>query len=443
MEPLIRCVVVVVLVFAMPMLAQAQVTPHSKRVLQQEITRSKAVEVNPAVINRAVERLPEPDSQPAPTPESAEPSPGVAEPAPAAADATAAEETTPEAAAVIPRPHRGQLLYVRLDAPAEKVAQTLLAEQVAAVDTESTSTLQSFQGAVRQLAEDDQEVQLKSYVLVGQPLQYDPQSKQSVGTVLVGVADLFGEGGPRSLTVPLQFEVLESALVDPHQVALQATSPPYQRIRVTSRVIGQPVTLRIASNFSLEGVSVQVPVEPTLIVDVDGDTLRAFGMQTAKVTVRAIGGNTRPQGAVTLSAPHAFLPDPAPPAFDEQGIARATMRTDSPGEIVVTAVAAGYSPGTSLPVKVIWPWPTLVATCVGGFIGGFVRLAGRIRRGMNVGRFIVGLVVSVFVGVIVFALYVVGVKLLPVSFSVEIGDIFAFAAASLAGWLGTGVLPQK
>jgi hypothetical protein len=443
MNLLIRRFVVVVLISASSMLAQAQVTQQSKRVLQRDITRSKAVEVDPAVINRAAERLPEPVPEPAPPPESAEPPPGVAEPAPAPAEAAAAEAATPVVGDVIPRPHRGQLLYVRLDPPAEQVAQTLLAEQVAAVDTQSAGTLKSFQGAVRQLAEDHQEVQLKSYVLVGQPLQYDPASKLSVGTVLVGVADLFGEGGPRSLTVPLQFEVLESALVDPHQVALQVTSPPYQSIRVTSRVIGQPVTLRIASNFSLEGVSVQVPVEPTLIVDVDGDTLRAFGMQTAKITVSAIGGNTKPQGTVSLSAPRAFLPDPAPPAFDEQGIARATMRTDSPGEIVVTAVAAGYSPGTSLPVKVIWPWPTLVATSAGGFIGGFVRLAGRVRKGMNVGRFIVGLVVSIFVGVIVFALYVVGVKLLPVSFSVEIGDVFAFAAASLAGWLGTGVLPQK
>lgn len=422
------------------MLALAQTPAQARRELQQQITRSRAVPVDPAVIQRAADVAPGVATPPAATPDPATLPPDAA--APPVAAPPAAVMTPLAAAAAAPRLLRGQLLFVPLDAPTERAANALLAEQVAATESDGTESLQSFEGAVRQLAEDDEEVQLKSYVLVGQPLQYDAQTGQFVGTVLIGVADLFGAGSPRSLTVPLQFEVLESALVDPHQVALQVTSPPYQRIRVASRVIGQPVTLRIASNFSREGVSVRVPVEPTLIVDVDGDRLRAFGMQTTQVTVRAIGGDARPQGTVSIRAPGAFLPDPDPPEFDEFGIARATLRTDSPGELVVTAVAAGYSPGASSPVSVIWPWPTMAATGLGGFIGGFVRLAGRIRRGMHMGPFVVGLIVSILVGVIVFALYVVGVKLLPVTFSVEMGDIFAFAAAALAGWLGVGVLPR-
>jgi hypothetical protein len=345
-------------------------------------------------------------------------------------------------AAVVSRVNSGELLYVPLDPPDEMAARQLLTEQVAAVQPESATSLQSFDGAVRQLAEDNDEIELKSYVLVGQPLQYDPHERLFIGTVLIGVADLFGHGGPRSLTVPLQFEVLESALVDPYRVALRGTSPPYERIRVASRVVGQPVTLRIASNFSREGVSLQVPVEPTLIVDVDGDRLRAFGLQTTQLTVQAVGGAGTPRGTVTIRAPGGFLVDEEPAKFDEHGIARATLRTDSPGELVVSAVAAGYAPGRSPPVHVIWPWPTLVATSLGGLIGGFVRLAGRIRRGMKVGQFVVGLIVSILVGIIVFALYVVGVKVLPVTFSVELGDVFAFSAAALAGWLGVHVLPR-
>jgi hypothetical protein len=365
-------------------------------------------------------------------------------PPPAEAAATAAPvHAAPAAeAVVVSKLAHGQLAYVQLAPPQEQAAQLLLNEKVAAAGPDKLNSLQSFQGAVRQLATDDREIQLKSYVLVGQPLQYVAETGQFVGTILVGVADLFDDGGPRVLTVPLQFEVLESALADPARVSLTETSPPYERIRVTSGVVGQPVTIRIASNFSREGVSVSLPVEPTLLVSIDGGNLRAFGMQTTRVTVTAVGGITRAGMPVQLSAPGAFLPDVNLPKFDDDGIARATLRTDNTGLVTVTAMAAGYTPGSNR-VNVIWPWPTLLATCLGGLIGGFVRLAPRMRKGIKVGQFIVGLVISAFLGVIVFALYVVGVKLLPVTFSVEIGDIFAFAAAALAGWIGTAVLPQR
>jgi len=424
-----------------PASAGPQTTPQARRELQQQITRSRAEVVDPAVIQRAAETVPPsaPPSAPADAPAAAA-SPATVTPQPQLSVTTLTASAFPSA---IRRVNPGELLYVPLDERTESAAETLLKEQVAASESHSHATLTSFGGAVRQLSADNQEVQLKSYVLVGQPLQYDRHAEQFIGTVLVGVADLFGgSGGPRSLTVPMQFEVLESALVNPQRVALEATSPPYQSIRVTSRVLGEPVVLRVASNFSREGVTVTIPVEPTLIVNVDGNRLRAFGMQTTRLSVRAVGAGSAPQGAVTLRAPGAFLEHPEPLTFDASGTAHATLRTDSPGEVTVSAFAAGYAPGSSLPVLVIWPWPTLAATGIGGLVGGFVRLAGRIRRGMNLGQFILGLIVSILVGMIVFALYVVGVKVLPVSFSVEVGDIFAFAAAALAGWFGVAVLPK-
>jgi hypothetical protein len=60
---------------------------------------------------------------------------------------------------------------------------------------------------------------------------------------------------------------------------------------------------------------------------------------------------------------------------------------------------------------------------------------------MNVAAFLVALLISVLLGVLVFALYVLGVNVLPVKFGVQVGDLLAFAAAALAGWLGTSVLP--
>jgi hypothetical protein len=150
-------------------------------------------------------------------------------------------------------------------------------------------------------------------------------------TTVVGVADLFGEGRSRAFTVPLLFEVLEAALADPSKVELRETSPPFERIKVTSSVIGQPATLRIASNFSREGVVVEVPVEPTLLVSIVGGDLRAYGMQTTSVRVTAIGGGEETPSRVMFTAPGAILMDEEELTFDEHRIAEAKLRTDRLG----------------------------------------------------------------------------------------------------------------
>jgi hypothetical protein len=404
MKSAVWSIVALAAVVLVPSIAAGQ-APHDLQGLLKHIKQAKAVHVDPAVIK----------------------APGTAVTAPA------------KPVAQVPR---GQLLFVPLEPDAERVAEGALAQQVAAMEPARRNGLQVFPGAVRQLGVNGEEVQLKPYVLVGQPLQYVPERDQFVGTIVVGVADLQDAGGARALTVPLEFEVLESALAKPSRVSLDETSPPYQRIEVTSKVVGRPVTLHIASNFSHEGVEVSVPIEPTLLVDIDGDHLRGFGMQTAAVTVTAIGGARPGTGEVNVLAPGAFIVNGSPLTFDESGIARAVLRTDRTGPLTVTATASGFVSGSRM-ITVIWPWPTLLAASLGGLLGGFVRLGPRIRKRMNIVRFLVGLVISVFVGVIVFALYVVGVKLLPVQFTVEVGDIFAFATAALAGWLGSSVLTGR
>jgi hypothetical protein len=416
--------------------AQQAVAPASRQALREQIVQAPAVELDPRIVNRAV--IPadnltvgRDDVAPAATQPEATVRPETA------ADEPAVEEHT----AAVPRLDRGQLLFVELEGPSEQTARRLLVQQVAATSQVDTSSLQAFKGAVRQLAQDEQEVQLKSYVLVGQPLRYVLATKQFEGSIVVGAVDLFGEGRSRVFTVPLLFEVLETALADPSKVELRETSPPFERIKVTSSVIGQPATLRIASNFSREGVVVEVPVEPTLLVSIVGGDLRAYGMQSTSVKVIAVGGVDGAPGGVTLNAPGAILMDDEELTFNEHGMAEATLRTDRPGGVTVTAQAKGYVAGSDT-VSVIRPWPTLLATCFGGFVGGFVRLGTRIGKGTSVTQFAVGMIISVFVGIMVFALQVVGVRLLPVTFSVEVGDIFAFAVAALAGWLGTGVLPQ-
>lgn len=403
--------------------------PASRAVLKRKIETASVVVVNPAVVNPAIaagEHVQPPPAPPPPPTAQPEPAPG------------APDHPVTESGPVAPpaKLARGRLYVVTLPREQEAQAKALVAEQVAAVVPSPGAGIHAFDGVVRQMTESDVEVQLKPYVLVGHALTYVPETKRFTGTVVVGVADLIGSTGSETLSAPLMFEVLESQ----QRVSLNHLSPPFERFDVSSDATGEPVTVRIASNFSREGVSVTVPIERTLFVEVDNDNLRGLGLQTTRVTVRAVGGDTIPTGTVSLSAPGAFITDSAP-SFDSQGLAHTEVRSDSPGKVFVRATATGYRSGES-PVTVVWPWQTLVATIFGGVVGGFIRFAPRIRRGMDSLRFLVALASAALTGLLVFALYVLGVKLLPVRFGVEVGDLFAFAAAGLGGWLGSSVLPK-
>jgi hypothetical protein len=251
----------------------------------------------------------------------------------------------------------------------------------------------------------------------------------------LGVTDVGGTGGSAKLSAPLRFEVVETG----ERVDLAELSPPFGRFNVSTEATGEPVTLRIASNFTREGVAVTVPVASTLLVEVENDRPRALGMQTTRVTVRGLGANA-PGTVVSIAAPDALL-DQDRVTLDAQGLGHTVLRTDETGLITVRATATGFV-SAQTPMNVVWPWATLAATCAGGLCGGFLRLAGAGGR-RRPGRVVLSLGIAVVTGLVVFALQVVGVKVLPVTFTTAVGDLVAFATGAVGGWLGPKVLPEK
>jgi len=415
--------------------AEAQQPPSAARagVLRRQIEQAPVIRIDPRIL---ATRPPVTVTPPAttPPPPTADPPP-VAPPSAPPEAPPAAPEPEP---AVAPPPslRRGQLYYVPLDAQLEAESKALVRERIALIQPASATNLRTFEGVVRQVADNDLELQLKPFVLVGRPLTYDKSTRTFLGSVVVGVADVTGAATQVRLSAPLRFEDLGSA----QQVTLEELSPPFGRFDVSTQATGQPVTMRIASNFSREGIEITVPVAPTLFVEVDNDRLRGLGMQHTRVTVRAVGPSANGV-EVSLAAPGAFLSVDRVP-LDAQGLGHAELRSDSSGTVTLRATATGYV-AADLPITVEWPWQTLASTLLGGLIGGFLRLAPGIRRGMKGSRFAVGLTVSTLMGLVIFALQVLGVKLLPVDFGFQGGDLFAFASGALAGWLGTALLPAQ
>jgi hypothetical protein len=399
---------------------------------REQVQRSAARVVKPVVIARHADVVLRPDVTVA-TENPATPS--VAAPPIPDAGAVAVE---PDRAIVAPSLKRGELLFVNLSADAEQVARKLLQKQIASIAPANAATVQTISGVARQLSSTGEEVQIKPFALVGRALHYVHAERRFTGSVAVGATDISGSQGTKDLSVPVLFEELGSE----QRVTLSRTSPPFERFIVSTAAAGEPVTLSIASSVSQEGMSITVPVEPTLLIDVDNTELRGMGLQLARLTVRAVGGTAAPEGkSVSVSAPGAFLTNDEV-KFDANGVARAELRTDRTGQILVSATSTGYVAGVLDPIEVRWPWQTFVWSLGGGVLGGFLRQGPKIRSGAKGARIALSLVLAAATGTLVFVLYVLGVKLLPVTFGVQTGDLFAFAASALGGWLGSGILPS-
>jgi drug/metabolite transporter (DMT)-like permease len=89
-------------------------------------------------------------------------------------------------------------------------------------------------------------------------------------------------------------------------------------------------------------------------------------------------------------------------------------------------------------VTFAFPFITLAAAILGGLVGALIRvlLAAGKRRKLDHRL----LIASLLCGVLVFALYAVGVNVLPVSPTVTVGATLVFAVAGLGAFLGVTLL---
>ncbi|HEU4619293.1 MAG TPA: hypothetical protein VFV10_14740, partial [Gammaproteobacteria bacterium] len=192
-----------------------------------------------AQINKAALRAAITNSPAAEVPARAAAEVAAAQPQPPSADAAAAQEAVdasrPNRAAAAARPpapvaslRAGQLFVVPLEAGQEAQTRAVLEESVKASGQFNNAPVEikSFGGVVRQLSTDNSELQLKPYVLVGRPLQYRRATADFAGSILVGVADLFGQDGPRDLTAALTFQIAGDANATPDVFEVNRTSPP-------------------------------------------------------------------------------------------------------------------------------------------------------------------------------------------------------------------------
>jgi len=263
-----------------------------------------------------------------------------------------------------------------------------------------------------------------------------------VGTIHVALED--AEDRTRSYELPEPATILMTAPIDSmepshfeieqigswHDVALRAVDPADEfDVKIRAAVDPDDLIIPVAV------------VRPKLTVVASPAKIAGLGLETANVSVAA-DGVPDPQGhEVVLAAEHGSLAA-STLALDEQGLAKTTIRSISVGSTTVSATSPHLAEGHSQPIEFTWPLSFALAALLGGAIGGLIKhWQGTRAAGTGSRSRLAAAAIGALVGIVVAALYAVGVNVLPIPPSATAGEALVFALAAAGGFLGLR-LPQ-
>ena len=321
----------------------------------------------------------------------------------------------------------------------KQLAGALASQRSIANVVGTTGALLPFPGMIRQVEASGEEVQLKAFALAGKRLRYDPDNGMFTGTVWLGVNEIVSGRPARPLIAPVEFAILDADAASPASVRVERTGSPYSQVQLQLAAAIEGRAVKIASSLAPDPISLELPLSPALIVEVGNSAIEGLGLATSQVNVSAIGLSNPKGRIVTLNTNNGYLGE-TKLRLDENGTANTSLRSDGIGQAMVTASSVGLS-STRVPIEYRLPVVTFLASVFGGLAGGAVRLGTTRRKRWS--RIAAALMISVLLGMLVFALYAIGVNVLPIMPSVTVGAVFVFAVSGLGAYLGPRILPSK
>ncbi len=349
--------------------------------------------------------------------------------APHAPSETQPVELDPEQAREAPRRNEIQRVPTsrQLD---QEIANALAARPAINQFISAGGELQVMPDVLRQINESGEVVQLKAYALIARPLAYNPASGMFTGEIGLGVTDIVPGRPRRELSTPIHFEVIGAHEADPVLVRVAATTPPHPRVRVTMTAAG---AIRVASDLIPQGVGLDMPLAPALSMLSGSTSIEGWGLGKTDINISLTGLSEVQNRFVNLRATSGFLEKTRVP-LDENGNATVSIRSDQLGTAVITATTPGYQRAETQ-IAFRFPYTTLMASLLGGLVGAGIRVFA--RAGLTGKRVVFALLGGVLVGTLIFALYAVGVNVLPVTPTVTVGAVLVFAISGLGAFLGS------
>jgi hypothetical protein len=302
------------------------------------------------------------------------------------------------------------------------------------------SDVQLFDGAVQTLSRDNTEVTLLPMAARPPAMKFDAARRRFETHLSVGLLDSDPDAQLRTLSAPITFEVIGDVTSEPVTVSLDHTSPPFAHVLISADHPRDPVELQVYSTVTHDPVAISVPVElPRLTLTLSPARLQGWGLETSELLIAAADGATAARATVLLAATQGEI-NPNQVTLDNNGQARAQLRSASIGTATINASWAPFAQA-SQSVDYEWPLRFLLAAGVGGVVGGVVRRGA--KRGASWPRIGLELLVSVSTGLIVLALFVLGVNVLGFALPARGGEVLVFVVSALGAFLGSQLLKPK
>ena len=259
----------------------------------------------------------------------------------------------------------------------------------------------------------------------GGGLHYDPAVHGFAGTVFIGLEDSARHAERLSLSRPIDVQVTGDAeLVEPGTLHLTHTNVPFDSVRLRGRVTGDVMHLLVQPTFDPDVAPTAIPiVRPALIVHTSPETIHAFGLQSATITIS--GPPTLSGESMVITADRGDL-DTNTLTLPAQGVATTKIHSGAPGTATVR-VEVGDVTSRSATLRFAFPWSFLVAAVLGSLVGALIR--GRGASAPSAAH--VDILLGLACGLVAAAAYTLGLNLIGVELSVRVGDAATFVVSAL------------
>ncbi len=294
-------------------------------------------------------------------------------------------------------------------------------------------------GVYTVLATNNKKLRLKAYLLPGDPLRQSTPGGDYRGTFSIAVSDIdaleAGDGADVTFSAPITFKILSPGFTDPDEGSLGSSAAVVTiNVTVPASAVANDVVISVRTPFDPGGRQVRLPLAEVLDITTSAASIEGFGVGVTNVQVSVIGRD-RPEGTpVTLRAdPSAIFDEGTTVKLDANGMGQISVRSSGIGETTLTATLGRMKADTRIDFSL--PLITVIASLLGGLIGGGARW---LTPGENK-DFVKKMVRGVLVGVLVAALYIIGVNILPITPVVKAGPVVILALSGVAAFFGPPV----
>lgn len=283
---------------------------------------------------------------------------------------------------------------------------------------------------------DGQEVRFRPVIETSGGLALTGSGSRFQGRVYVGLRD--NNDPSASYKLPQPVSLLVTAQADelmPRQLSIDHTNLPFAEVTIASADPPDPTDLNLIASGTAERATISLPViRPRVELLPVRSRIQGLGLETSTISVRAVGVPD-PGGRVVFVTSDLGSVDPSQVQLDAQGVGTTTIRSVSFGQATIRAESSPLAPAM-VSIQFSWPIAFLLASVIGGLTGSGLALlqkGGRKRSLRTV------LIRGVLTGIVMVALYAIGVNLLPIHPTANAGEALAFAIAAVGGFVGLKV----